>query len=44
VSFAALSYAGSLNVTVLVDPDRWPDLPTLTGTLRAELDALTALT
>jgi diacylglycerol O-acyltransferase / wax synthase len=41
VSFAALSYAGSLNVTVLVDPDRWPDLTTLTGDLRAELDALT---
>ena len=39
VSFAALSYAGTLTITILVDPDRWPDLSALAQDLQAELDA-----
>jgi WS/DGAT/MGAT family acyltransferase len=41
--FEVLSYAGTLTVTAVVDPDRFPDLSTLTGALRAELAALAAL-
>jgi diacylglycerol O-acyltransferase len=41
VSFAALSYAGALNVTVMVDPDHGPDLGALAPDVQAELDALT---
>ena len=40
VTFAALSYAGTLEVTVTVDPDLIPDLPLLTAQLQAQLDAL----
>ncbi|MGY1607786.1 wax ester/triacylglycerol synthase domain-containing protein [Geodermatophilus sp. SYSU D00700] len=40
VSFDALSYAGTLTVTAVVDPDRVPDLPVLTAALRAQLTAL----
>jgi len=37
VSFAALSYAGTLWLTVLSDPDLVPDVAELTGALRREL-------
>ena len=40
VTFAALSYAGTLEVTVTVDPDVTPDLPLLRRGLQAQLDAL----
>ncbi|HXV92005.1 MAG TPA: wax ester/triacylglycerol synthase domain-containing protein [Pseudonocardia sp.] len=42
VNFVALSYAGTLVVTVVADPDRVPDLPLLASLLQDELDALTA--
>jgi diacylglycerol O-acyltransferase len=35
-----LSYAGSLRVTVVADPDRWPELQLLTAGLQHELDQL----
>ena len=38
--FEVLSYAGTLTVTATVDPDRFPDLSTLTDALRDELVAL----
>ena len=41
VAFAALSYAGRLNVTVVADPERCPDLPTVAQALQRELDLLT---
>jgi diacylglycerol O-acyltransferase / wax synthase len=41
-SFAVLSYAGTLAITVVADPDHVPDLPTLTTTLQAELEAFTS--
>jgi WS/DGAT/MGAT family acyltransferase len=41
VAFAALSYAGTLVVTVIADPDRCPDLPMLAALLQDELDAVT---
>ncbi len=37
VSFAVLSYAGTLAITLIADPDACPDLDTLSGALRAEL-------
>ncbi|MEJ3748944.1 wax ester/triacylglycerol synthase domain-containing protein [Actinomycetes bacterium KLBMP 9797] len=40
VTFAALSYAGTLTVTVVADPDRCPDLPVLSRHLQDELDTL----
>jgi diacylglycerol O-acyltransferase / wax synthase len=40
VSFAVLSDAGTLSVAVIADPEWVPDLPLLTGALRAELAAL----
>jgi hypothetical protein len=40
VSFDALSYAGTLTVTAVVDPDRVPDLPVLTAALRGQFAAL----
>jgi len=43
VAFAALSYAGTLAVTVNADPDRCPDLPDLVADLQRELDLLAAL-
>jgi WS/DGAT/MGAT family acyltransferase len=42
VAFAVLSYAGTLVVTVISDPQRCPDLPFLTARLQDELDQLTA--
>jgi diacylglycerol O-acyltransferase len=42
VSFAILSYAGTLVVTVVADPVRNPDLDTLTDLLQHELSALAA--
>ena len=40
VSFDALSYAGTLAVTVMADRDRVPDLPVLTAELSAQFAAL----
>ena len=40
VSFMALSYAGTLTVTAVADPDAVPDLPVLASALRHELDEL----
>jgi hypothetical protein len=42
VSFAVLSYAGTLTVSAIADPDRVPDLDVLTGALREELAACSA--
>jgi len=42
VAFAALSYAGTLVVTVVADPENCPDLPVLAAQLQSELDAVTA--
>jgi hypothetical protein len=42
ISFLALSYAGTLTVTVVADPDRVPDLPVLGRALQRELDRLVA--
>jgi diacylglycerol O-acyltransferase / wax synthase len=41
VAFAALSYAGTLVVTVVADADLVPDLDVLTAALQTELDRLT---
>jgi len=41
VAFAVLSYAGTLTVTVIADPDTCPDQTVLVGELLRELDALT---
>ena len=43
VAFAALSYAGTLTVTVIADPDRVPDLDDLAEALREELHAQRAV-
>ncbi|MBT8227226.1 MAG: DUF1298 domain-containing protein [Dactylosporangium sp.] len=40
VAFAALSYAGSLTVTIVADTDACPDVQDLATHLRAELDRL----
>ena len=37
VTFAALSYAGTVRLTVLSDPDKASDVETLTAALRQEL-------
>jgi diacylglycerol O-acyltransferase / wax synthase len=42
VAFAALSYAGTLSITVTADPDHCPDLPALERHLRRELEVVTA--
>lgn len=39
VSFAVFSYAGTLTVTIIADPDVVEDLPTLRDALQDELDA-----
>ena len=39
VTFAALSYAGTLRITILSDPARMPDAPALASALRRELSA-----
>jgi len=41
VAFAVLSYAGTLTVTVIADPDTCPDQPLLVQELQRELDVLT---
>lgn len=40
VSFTVLSYAGTVAITVVADPDRVPDLPALTRALRDEIASL----
>lgn len=42
-SFAVLSYAGTLGITVIADPDACPDLGVLRQALQDELDALAGL-
>ncbi len=42
VNFVALSYAGSLTVTIVAEPDHVPDLAELASLLQSELDALTS--
>jgi diacylglycerol O-acyltransferase / wax synthase len=44
VSFAVLSYAGSLTVALIADPDTCPDLSELRDVLEEELGAVTAPT
>ncbi|MGZ4503636.1 MAG: wax ester/triacylglycerol synthase domain-containing protein [Nocardioidaceae bacterium] len=41
VSFEVLSYAGVVAITAVADPDRFPDLDTLTDGLRTELGLVT---
>ena len=41
VAFAVLSYAGTLVVTAIADPQHCPDLPVLATQLQSELDSLT---
>ena len=43
VSFAVLSYAGSLTITLIADPDTCPDLSELRDALEEELHVLVAL-
>ncbi|HSE70598.1 MAG TPA: WS/DGAT domain-containing protein, partial [Nocardioidaceae bacterium] len=38
--FGVLSYAGTLSISAIVDPDHFPDLATLTAGLRAELEVI----
>jgi len=40
-TFDVLSYAGTVTITAIADPDHFPDLPALTDGLRAELALLT---
>jgi len=40
VAFAVLSYAGTLTITVVTDPQRFPDLPVLLARVQNELDQL----
>lgn len=42
VCFEVLSYAGTITVAAIVDPDHFPDLDTLVEGLRAELDLIVA--
>jgi diacylglycerol O-acyltransferase len=42
VAFAALSYAGTLAVTVIADPQHCPDLPLIVDELQRQLNDLTA--
>jgi diacylglycerol O-acyltransferase / wax synthase len=44
VSFAVLSYAGSLTITLIADPDTCPDLSDLRDVLEEEVRVLTAST
>jgi diacylglycerol O-acyltransferase / wax synthase len=41
VNFEVLSYAGTLTITVIADPDHFTRLEALTQALRAELDGIT---
>ena len=40
VSFVAVSYAGTLTVTIVADPDAVPEVDALAAALQAELDAI----
>jgi hypothetical protein len=40
VSFEVFSYAGTLTIAAVADPDHFPDLPVLTNGLQAELGLL----
>jgi hypothetical protein len=40
VYFEVLSYAATLTVTAIADPDHFPELGTLADALRAELDLI----
>jgi diacylglycerol O-acyltransferase len=40
VSFLALSYAGTLTVTVIADPEALPESTAVAARLQAELDAV----
>ena len=40
VTFLALSYAGTLTVTVTADPEALPDLPVLAAALQEQFDEL----
>jgi hypothetical protein len=42
--FEVLSYAGTVTVTAIVDPDGFPELDVLLAGLRDELEVLTGLT
>jgi len=42
VTFIALSYAGTLTVTAVADPDQLPDLSVLIDAVQTELDGLSA--
>lgn len=42
VAFVVLCYAGTLNVTVVVDPDRCPELDDVAEALQRELRVLAA--
>jgi diacylglycerol O-acyltransferase / wax synthase len=44
VSFAVLSYAGSLTITLIADPDTCPDLSDLRDALEEEVRVLTEST
>jgi diacylglycerol O-acyltransferase / wax synthase len=43
VFFEVLSYAGALTVTIITDPDRFPDADVLADALRAEFRGLTEM-
>ena len=40
VHFTVMSYAGTLTIAVIADPDRFPDLDLLTDALREEIGRL----
>jgi hypothetical protein len=41
VYFEVLSYAGTLTISAITDPDQFPGRPRLTDALRSELDQIT---
>ena len=43
VAFTALSYAGTLNITVVADPEQCPDFSRMAGAIQAELRLLTGV-
>ncbi len=43
VGFVALSYAGTLTITAIADPDRCPDLNVLTEQIQRELRVLSGI-
>jgi len=40
VYFEVLSYAGTLTISAIIDPEHFRDLDTLTDAMRAELDLI----